>query len=623
MVEPSVVYCLCIDMIGSTEAGLQYSTQDFDKFNSALVQQIEPHWVAFNLDLDRTLVKFTGDGWLLMTDRPAMVFALCNVALRMASRFRLDMVELTGLNESRIPHLRLALCSGRDIPVELPTKQNDWVGDSARRANRASKLCNPDEILVDQGVRDAVVRDFDFEELPKEQHEHAEKKEEYFPLYILRRPKDAFVAPRLESFSDYGGGSWSFITMMQALPEPWQPTNHSYYRIFLKTVLDPQWLTEIKQAVRQYFGKYVDQIVAIKQVDEDSGSLNFKIECKDKPPILFRINKRIRDLDNLNASEALNALEGLGGYFHQQGVLPHSTARDAIVPLVPSSQRPQGCSGMMGFNAYLSAYRWVDGEHYSGRTESELHSIAEEFGRFQKALAELNTKATNINLGAIEQLRADLKYHAAHPRDKYRELRATYVRAPSTGTILDIPDGLLRNADEIISRAVETLASADHIYEKRNEVGQTASYADLHPHNTLMRDGWCVLIYDYESCIPLATQEVSLGFALHRFTREWIIKNGFASVQERARIQERARRGMTIFLNGYSSFGASVPTGFEARLAAIIRWVNLHKLFYLADIFNRKGSDLSGRQPSTLWNEMRKFIAYIREADAYELDDVR
>ena len=64
--DPYRVYCLCIDMIKSTKTGLELPTRQFDRFNQELVEQIKPH--LEKLELSDALLKFTGDGWLLMTN---------------------------------------------------------------------------------------------------------------------------------------------------------------------------------------------------------------------------------------------------------------------------------------------------------------------------------------------------------------------------------------------------------------------------------------------------------------------------------------------------------------------------------------------------------------------------
>jgi len=155
---PYSVYCLCIDMIGSTKAGLELPSRQYDKFNRALVEQIKPHWEA--LDLTGGLLKFTGDGWRLMTNDPGKVPALCCLAMIMARGFQDEMSERTSIPAERIPPLRLAVCAGRDIRVELPDGRQDWVGDSVRRAVRAAGYCFANEIIIDTPVKYVVLRDF-------------------------------------------------------------------------------------------------------------------------------------------------------------------------------------------------------------------------------------------------------------------------------------------------------------------------------------------------------------------------------------------------------------------------------------------------------------------------------
>src|SRR5205807_9802220 len=66
-----LVSCLSIDLIGSTKAGLELTAARLDRFNTSLVSQIKPH--LEKLGLRDALVKFTGDGWLLMTDEAEKV----------------------------------------------------------------------------------------------------------------------------------------------------------------------------------------------------------------------------------------------------------------------------------------------------------------------------------------------------------------------------------------------------------------------------------------------------------------------------------------------------------------------------------------------------------------------
>lgn len=176
------VYCLSIDLVGSTEAGLRLSTSQLDSFNSALVDQINPH--LRKLGLLETLIKFTGDGWLVMTDSVDKVSALCCLSIIMSSRFQYEMSQLSAISIAKIPSLRLSICSGRDVKIKLPNGHNDWVGDSARRATRASGYCLGNEILIDEPTRYAVLRDF---------HIHSSKIDERSPELQPKKNEESFT----------------------------------------------------------------------------------------------------------------------------------------------------------------------------------------------------------------------------------------------------------------------------------------------------------------------------------------------------------------------------------------------------------------------------------------------
>jgi tetratricopeptide (TPR) repeat protein len=156
--EVRLVYCLSIDLIESTVPGLRMTQVELDRFNRALVSQIEPHLEA--LQFDDLLVKFTGDGWLLMTPEVRDAERLCALGAIMRDTFADEMRRRTGLPRTRIPDLRMAICAGRDIRVQLWEGSFDWVGDSARRATRSASFCFPNEILVDGAVQSLVMRDF-------------------------------------------------------------------------------------------------------------------------------------------------------------------------------------------------------------------------------------------------------------------------------------------------------------------------------------------------------------------------------------------------------------------------------------------------------------------------------
>lgn len=155
---PRLTLCLAMDLKGSTVSGLRLSTKKLDRFNLALIDQLRPHLSA--VQLEHTLVKFTGDGWLVMSDNQEDAAPLCCLAMIMARNFAHEISRESGIGIDNIPAMRLALCWGRDLPVTLVGGQRDFVGSSGRRAVRACQFCDDNEVLVDETVRTWVNHDF-------------------------------------------------------------------------------------------------------------------------------------------------------------------------------------------------------------------------------------------------------------------------------------------------------------------------------------------------------------------------------------------------------------------------------------------------------------------------------
>jgi class 3 adenylate cyclase len=179
---PQTVYCLSVDLVASTEMALSLRSWEADRFNAALIQQIEPHLKA--LRLYDAVLKFTGDGWLVMS--ATAVSQLCCLALIFRGAFRHEMAKLSGLSLEKIPRIKASLCSGRDCEVNTPSGHKDYVGDSVRRAVRASGLCKDDEILVSTSVREWILHDFEVEQdNVSAQRPHPKKWEEDIALHVL------------------------------------------------------------------------------------------------------------------------------------------------------------------------------------------------------------------------------------------------------------------------------------------------------------------------------------------------------------------------------------------------------------------------------------------------------
>lgn len=102
---------------------------------------------------------------------------------------------------------------------------------------------------------------------------------------------------------DWDYDSPSFIRDTQRPPAPWGRTNHSEHRITLRSIRQ-EWENEIRAAISKNFSNYVDEIAQVEEIAEDSASANFRVGCKRKPPILFRVNRRVRDAEAIRSIAA-------------------------------------------------------------------------------------------------------------------------------------------------------------------------------------------------------------------------------------------------------------------------------------------------------------------------------
>jgi hypothetical protein len=177
------VWCLAVDLVGSTRVGLERSTSENDHFNEALPEQFGRH--IKNLDLVDCVIQFTGDGWLVSTSSPDDFQPLCVLGLVMARCFQVEMAALAP--DLAVPAVKAAICVGRDIPLEVP-QGRVFVGDSARRASRSVSYAQPGELLVDGSVQQALIRDFVFAPVDKDKRESKPKRDEEptLALYALR-----------------------------------------------------------------------------------------------------------------------------------------------------------------------------------------------------------------------------------------------------------------------------------------------------------------------------------------------------------------------------------------------------------------------------------------------------
>jgi len=153
------VYCLSISLVDATRPELENPSARQDRFSVLLAEELKHH--IENLGLADVSLKFTGNGWLMMTAEEESVTALACLAVIITEKFQESTAQATGMAKDRVPAVRAVMCAGRGRLIELPDGRKDWVGDSPRKAALLSAYCRPNEALLDDVVHGYVAGDFE------------------------------------------------------------------------------------------------------------------------------------------------------------------------------------------------------------------------------------------------------------------------------------------------------------------------------------------------------------------------------------------------------------------------------------------------------------------------------
>lgn len=157
-------YTLCIDLTDSTRIAKNWTDEQQAAFNLSLVKQMRPYYEHFSCGDE--LLKFTGDGWLLIVPDETRLRELVVLGLAIVKRFRGDMKRLLAPTSARsviVPAVRAAICGGPDRPVILPDGTGDFAGDSVRWAVRTMHNRAIGKLLVNGAVHDLIHREFSLE----------------------------------------------------------------------------------------------------------------------------------------------------------------------------------------------------------------------------------------------------------------------------------------------------------------------------------------------------------------------------------------------------------------------------------------------------------------------------
>ena len=152
------VYSLVVDICHSTQRGMAFTTAERDSFNMALSQVLDPF--IEKLDLSDSVIKFTGDGWIISISGGGKIINLVGLALLLSTQFNSEMERLSKITFEPKLDLKIGLAYGMDIKVQF-NKRDDFVGDSIRKATRIESICDANEILIDSTIRSSIFRDFE------------------------------------------------------------------------------------------------------------------------------------------------------------------------------------------------------------------------------------------------------------------------------------------------------------------------------------------------------------------------------------------------------------------------------------------------------------------------------
>ena len=364
---------------------------------------------------------------------------------------------------------------------------------------------------------------------------------------------------------------------------PWGRIGHSEPEIKLKAV-DEALRTKLSQVLARAYGSRVWDFEKIRQVDEHSSSLNFRVPTVDDDAYLLRIHQRVASTAPLEQLHTVHRL------VHAGNIFPRAYTR-GLVPIKSDS----GGEAFASDGAFVTLYPFVDRvTHFCGRRHKSTQ-LATSLGQLQKLLASAKPRCNELEL-----CRNDLTPVESDDviEQRIRIAKEAAARNPS----LSLPRLIVENL-ELIEQA-QSLAEREEY--PPGEHGHILR--DVHPHNTFWDDERCVLIYDYECLSTTWREEVSVAYAAHRFCREEI-----RDLRDRGhpRWQSEGLRKIDEFVATYEEARGAGMGLDRCRIGRLVLMITLRKLNFVLQAFHRITTD--PRPVTKLEAEARKFLMLLKE----------
>lgn len=292
-------------------------------------------------------------------------------------------------------------------------------------------------------------------------------------------------------------------------PTVFGPNNHSRWQIAWRDV-DGKTRSACSALLKNYG---LDNLLQIHQVDEwERRSNNYRVEVAmgggDTRLFLLRRHVQLNGEDDIRTADRIVIYLGSYGFPLSKILLTRSG--DTLV-------RHDG--------NFWQMYEFIDGNHYRG-TLQELKDIAGNIGKLHTLLMH--------DPFAEETKRKSVK-RPPWTRDRWMQVLGRVGRRRTWVDVLldDNRDTILSAINAVVSRRKAVLKSPKQIVHR-----------DLHPWNTLYSDdGKMKALLDF-SDVCFGELFGDIGFALHRFVRQYVVYNGRSD-------RDHLRDGIRAFVKSY------------------------------------------------------------------------
>lgn len=408
---------------------------------------------------------------------------------------------------------------------------------------------------------------------------------------------------------------------------PWRAINHSYHRI--------EWTPEIPRRIKKHLiDFYLLQhpgwstrmqirlgLCVFERLCEETGTENFRVLRWMQPTEFLRLYKSVDEGD-------LACREMVLLHLLQTGVFTKAAAACLVPVTIKSGRRnhglvrvrdslcrfPAGTIADEPWEIQMFAYADFD-DHFSGETLYEISSVAAVLGRLQSSLAASPDRLAR-DVHFTQQLRLE------HQKTGGAELSAEKLQARFMAMERDIATRISEGV--VPGLTAETIDEVRLVVERcaymRQRYFTEPTFVllhDVHPQNVFFRAfpfeerRECELIYDFHWAGKW-NHSVVLAFAMHRFVREFVRRSSAPNPGD------SIRKGVRAFLSSYQEFcKLPIASDFQINLDGYILCGNVEKLLNSLERSLKRASDDLKRSDARLTGEVRKFLRFRAEAEAF------